>query len=491
MSLRGSWLSILLPLVVSTGAWGQEPTELQVVFTRKAKGTAPEASEPPLHLRMADLIRGARSEVLFCMYRLDHQEVVRALIAARGRGVTVKVVTDQDWAGSKWASAFKELSRGGVEVRVERAVYDTVMHHKFMTIDGEVLWVGDWNAYRGDSAVHHSAIVARHRGLAAVFARRFARYWAGETVESLRELPPRADRTVRTRHGSVVVHWPPAVSGGGIVSQAIAAARTRVLVGHAFLGDRQILNELIAARGRGLEVRGLVGFPTSTNVPVAALHGVDFRVPSLFFAARYVLIDDDVLITGSWNAGGGGRDHDSLLVVRGERALCRAFRAHLDGIFEKTTPFFSASSGIACLEGAAAASARKLSWQGPHRFWEDAKSPVRVTGVHSGALARVGQDHPVHLRLRLHPGAAPARMELSVHLARVHDHGTGHVEARNRPVAVRSPEQKAVTTFYAVRVRPPAAGAWIAIARIVREHAETGARRIVARYALPLPILAK
>jgi phospholipase D len=117
-------------------------------------------------------IDGARTTIRLQMYSLTVQEIVRALIGAKGRGVDVRLIVDrgqlhQDRNDSVRVAA---LASAGISVLVDSV--PGLMHNKVMVIDSETVLTGSFN-YTW-SAEHWNAenlLVVRDSTLAAEYLR--------------------------------------------------------------------------------------------------------------------------------------------------------------------------------------------------------------------------------------------------------------------------------------------------------------------------------
>ncbi|PRX23976.1 phospholipase D-like protein [Paraburkholderia sp. BL18I3N2] len=138
-------------------------------------GFSPEGSAGRLVL---DAICSARHSIRIAAYSFTSSAIVRALIAAHGRGVDVAVVADEksnlveDRSG-KGRMALNLLSGAGVPVRTID-IYP-IHHDKFMVIDGESVETGSFN-YTTSAARYNSenAVVMWH---VPVVARAYQQHW--------------------------------------------------------------------------------------------------------------------------------------------------------------------------------------------------------------------------------------------------------------------------------------------------------------------------
>ncbi|CAB3804349.1 phospholipase D family protein [Paraburkholderia fynbosensis] len=138
-------------------------------------GFSPEGSAERLVL---DAICSSRHSIRVAAYSFTSPAIVRALIAAHGRGVDVAVVADEksnlveDRSG-KGRMALTLLSGAGVPVRTIN-IYP-IHHDKFMVIDGESVETGSFN-FTTSAARYNSenAVVMWH---VPVVAQAYQQHW--------------------------------------------------------------------------------------------------------------------------------------------------------------------------------------------------------------------------------------------------------------------------------------------------------------------------
>jgi len=96
----------------------------------------------PVVERMVSLIDHARERVWAAFYSFTQEEVARALLRAKGRGLDVRVIMDDASARSKFSQA--HLIKDRIPIKTDFAPSD-FMHNKFMVIDSFLTWTGSYN----------------------------------------------------------------------------------------------------------------------------------------------------------------------------------------------------------------------------------------------------------------------------------------------------------------------------------------------------------
>lgn len=93
---------------------------------------------------IVDALGRARSSIDMAIFSLYSQRVADALVAAKNRGVAVRVVSDV--SQSRRSAAVLSVVKAGVPLRLSAGRDGTgVLHHKFVVVDGALLITGSYN----------------------------------------------------------------------------------------------------------------------------------------------------------------------------------------------------------------------------------------------------------------------------------------------------------------------------------------------------------
>lgn len=97
------------------------------------------------------------------------------MLEAHGRGVRVRIITDNDKAADLGSDADRFL-QARIGLRVDRTAYH--MHHKFAVFDSKVLLNGSYNWTRGAADNNEeNFIVTNDRRLVTIFSKTFEDLW--------------------------------------------------------------------------------------------------------------------------------------------------------------------------------------------------------------------------------------------------------------------------------------------------------------------------
>ncbi len=178
-------ISVLLLLLATVGD-PKEPAE--VIF-------APSGKERALQKRVAREIGGAKKRVVAAIYQFTSKEIAQALVAAKNRGVDVRVLVDGPQSAALrggWAEAIEMLDAAKVPLRRVYPDGDkksrstdagrAKFHHKFVVIDGERVLTGSFNWTVLADEENYENLVTLTGKVATKYADEFERVWKDDKV---------------------------------------------------------------------------------------------------------------------------------------------------------------------------------------------------------------------------------------------------------------------------------------------------------------------
>lgn len=266
---------------------------------------------------MLAAIRSARSEVFLEVYAFSPEGIGAAFIAelsaAARRGVRVRVVLDA-WGSAPGTSEVEaSLAAAGCEVEVWGSVLGVLAgrlrrnHRKILAVDGEVAFVGGLNVDDAYGVPDPAPGAAPAWADLALEVRGPAAGWLQDRA--------RGERGRSPRDGAVRV-WLSGVGGGRRLRRrylkSFGAARSRVLVAHAyFLPDRHLVRSIAAAARRGVSVRLVLAGRSDVALATPATRrlyrsllraGVEISEwKRSVLHAKAAAVDGEKLLVGSFN----------------------------------------------------------------------------------------------------------------------------------------------------------------------------------------------
>ncbi|MDM8521045.1 phospholipase D-like domain-containing protein [Anaerolineales bacterium HSG6] len=155
-----------------TGDW------YELYFTTPIYPDKPEnrPAEVPIMEALIAAIDSAQETLEIAIYELNLPEIGDAILAAKDRGVVVRLVTDTDEIDH--LEVLIELNEKGVPmVEDDRSA---IMHNKFVVVDGKAVWTGSWNfTPNGTFRNNNNGIYVKSPELAALYQIEFEELFSG------------------------------------------------------------------------------------------------------------------------------------------------------------------------------------------------------------------------------------------------------------------------------------------------------------------------
>jgi phosphatidylserine/phosphatidylglycerophosphate/cardiolipin synthase-like enzyme len=311
------------------------PGSIQVYFTapvEEGKGSFRGGPDEEL-VRSMDRAGYALDVAVF---RLDLWSVRDALLRAHRRGVNVRVVAESDNLGEE---EIQDLIQEGIEVRDDGL--DSLMHHKFVIIDGLQVWTGSMNltvngAYRNDN----NLVGLRSTMVAEDYQREFEEMF----LEGRFGSQSRADtphRLVVIDSSLVEVWFAPEDGVAGRLAELLRGANERIdFMAFAFTLDA--LEAVLAERSRdGLRVRGVIeadqARDAGTELDFLRDVGVDLRLDGNASSMHHkvMILDERIVVTGSYNFSHNAEAiNDENVIIIHDPELAAQYEAEFERVFE-------------------------------------------------------------------------------------------------------------------------------------------------------------
>lgn len=259
---------------------------------RSPRTVPPETFVGPsgLQARLTQLIDGAQTSLDVAMYVFTVNALADRIIAAKNRGVAVRVMLDPDHPGND--SVRVQLGEKGVPNRDAPSIY-TFSHAKYFVVDGKAAVIMSMN-FNVDAmnSERNYGFVDRDPDDVADLRAVFEMDWASAGGE-----PPRPADLACTR---LIVS--PTNSKARILDH-IKRATATLDVEAIYIAEAEVRDAIAAAKARGVAVRVILE-PTSDNADTIASFaslGIPVRDAVGFYNHAKLIISDGVALVGSEN----------------------------------------------------------------------------------------------------------------------------------------------------------------------------------------------
>jgi phosphatidylserine/phosphatidylglycerophosphate/cardiolipin synthase-like enzyme len=241
-----------------------------------------------LEARMAALLDSAQSTLDIQMYLFTVDALADKIVAAKKRGVTVRVLLDPDHAGNQ--NVTPTLTAGGVNWKKAPTLY-TFSHAKYVIVDKAqvVIMSMNWNVDAMRTERNYGIVDRDIEDIADVQAI-FEQDWA-----MANGMPVMPANLTCTR---LIVS--PTNSRTRLVEH-IDSAKTSLDVEVMYISEVAIRDAIAAAKNRGVDVRLIVNEPTDEAVVYLKGLGIPVKTPETFYGHAKLIIADNVAFVGSEN----------------------------------------------------------------------------------------------------------------------------------------------------------------------------------------------
>jgi phosphatidylserine/phosphatidylglycerophosphate/cardiolipin synthase-like enzyme len=131
--------------------------------------------------RVVTLYQHAKRYIYVSVYGLTYPRAVEALVAAKKRGVDVRMLTDQERAQDfKQQSALRTLHLAGIPIRINQ--HDGLMHLKQVVIDDEINTSGSMNHTTSGNRYNDERMdIITDRSISVMAREKFLAMWNDHT----------------------------------------------------------------------------------------------------------------------------------------------------------------------------------------------------------------------------------------------------------------------------------------------------------------------
>lgn len=164
----------------NAGQTSTDPTSSPLSFESLQEGDAALYVCPQDHCseKLIAFIQSANSSVHVMIYSFTLDEVADALIAAKQKGLDVKVLMDNTQAGNQY-SEDERLMAAGVEVKIMNLPSTHIFHHKVAIIDGKSFSTGSFNySQNADEGNAENLMMVSNIKMATQLESAFNDYWS-------------------------------------------------------------------------------------------------------------------------------------------------------------------------------------------------------------------------------------------------------------------------------------------------------------------------
>ncbi len=285
----------------------------------------------------------AQTSLDFTMYEAQNEAIVEALNAAYDRGVTVRVISDDEGDNDVL------IDNLNTNIPVLEGNSEGIMHNKFMVVDREdynTCWVltGSMNHTVNNLGWDYNNVICiQDQSLARTYTLEFEEMWGGDgATPSPLNSRFGADKLDNTPHcfnlqgTAVECYFSPSDGVSGKIVNAIDNAQGELAFAVLVFTENSLGNAVLDAHNRGVDVKGIIDYVEFNGDEYDYLLGNGVNVqdyqnadgsqwpdgPTLHH--KYAIVDyasaNPLLITGShnWTASAGSIHDENTLFIYDE-----------------------------------------------------------------------------------------------------------------------------------------------------------------------------
>lgn len=327
--------------VVVTASDGQSTGKINIYFNSTVDQTVAIPGNEArgnvnLTEKLLERINAAEYSIDMCFYSFYNQpSIVNALIAARNRGVKVRIVYDKRTT----QNSMQALINAGFLIS-KRPSGDGIMHNKFLVFDArdnnpsnDWVWTGSWNLSADESSWINNVIEINDFALAQAYTKEFEEMWGSNTdtpnTSNAKFGPAKTDNTPHffTINGKEFqLYFSPSDQTTSKIRNTLVTADSSIYFALLTFTRSDIANTIVSRVNSGVKLRGIIDNVNDTGSQYNFLRPYgevfDYNLTGTLHH-KYAIVDaswvnlNPYVITGShnWsNAAEQVNDENTLII---------------------------------------------------------------------------------------------------------------------------------------------------------------------------------
>ncbi|MFN8576516.1 MAG: phospholipase D-like domain-containing protein [Candidatus Sericytochromatia bacterium] len=320
----------------SPSSVSEYPSWAEVFFSQVSLVETVPAEEN-IDAKLVEKLSKAQKTVDCALYELDSIVIADALIAAKNRGVQVRIVTDTDYILNE---AVKKVIAQGIPVVEDNR--SAIMHDKFIIIDSEYVWTGSFNTTDNDAGRNNNnAIMIKSKELSENYTTEFKEMFIdkkfGPTSPAYIPYP-----NISMPDGTeLVTLFSPENDADKFIIQEINNAKKSIhFMAFSFTHDK-IGDAMIEKFKQGLDVRGVFETRGAKTIyseyPKMKTAGLDVRLDANKYNLHHkvIIIDDKEVLMGSFNfsENATSTNDENLLTIKNNDFIAKNYNDEFNSLY--------------------------------------------------------------------------------------------------------------------------------------------------------------
>lgn len=314
-------------------------------FTDNVSSTGVSTDITAMEEELLHYINNASTSIDLAIYDFNRASIRDALIAAHDRGVTVRVVTDDEASehNATYLPFYNALKASSISVVDDNRPAD-IMHNKFIIFDSTIVWTGSTNlSDNGFSKNHNNSIVFESADIASAFADQFEQMYTDGNFS--RAKVPSATTQFTYNGIPVEIYFSPEDNAMSEMIAEVNAATESIYFSIFFSTDDDLRDALIAAHERGVTVRGVWDLLGASNAysddEAMCAAGIPIKIENYIGKMHNKMMIFDVngasprVLTGSMNwSTAGDEDNDENTIIVHDAFVAQSYKTFWDTLYD-------------------------------------------------------------------------------------------------------------------------------------------------------------
>jgi phosphatidylserine/phosphatidylglycerophosphate/cardiolipin synthase-like enzyme len=290
------------------------------------------------------LINKTEKSFFGAFYEISSPAVADALIEARGRGIDVGLVIEKSNSRMETVS---RMTEAGIKIVTDDS--RALMHNKFAVSDGKIIWTGSYNLTLNDAYKNNNnAIEIRSHELAGIYLDEFNEMFRHGVFGNKREHGLFGELThkyyVKIGDTNINAFFSPENGIERIIINRLKKAKKSIRFMAFSFTSPGIADTMIRCRKNGISVSGIMetrGSGTKhSQYRKMKVEDIQVRLDSnkRNMHHKVIIIDDDIVITGSYNfSKGADRRNDENILILDNRDIAAVYIKEFNELYDNHT----------------------------------------------------------------------------------------------------------------------------------------------------------
>ena len=315
---------------ISVSSSNLEKGEITVIYTDLNESFLPTTKcETKACKVLKDEIDNAKENIDFAVYGINNQpQIFNALVNAYNRGVNIRWVADYDKKDQSYypdtLKLQKIISTFNTDKETDLKSQSAIMHNKFFIFDKKKVFTGSANITSTDIAGFNSniSILIESEKVARIFTQEFEQMYSGLFHKDKKSF---SKEKININGAELNIYFSPQDK---IITKEILPlinnAKKYIYIPVFYITKKELVNELISAHNRGVEVKIINDATNASNKHTIhhQLREAGIKVKTENYAGKLhskaMIIDDEYSIIGSMNFTNSGekRNDENVIIIK-------------------------------------------------------------------------------------------------------------------------------------------------------------------------------